>query len=85
MSANRSCEQCGALLPPRAPGGLCPKCLLAQAVAAPAEAWAADEAASRRTDTPIADFSARRFGDYELLEKIAGAAWASSIGPANSA
>jgi WD40 repeat protein len=44
---------------------------LAQAVHAPAEAWVADAATSQRTDTPIADTSAQRFGDYELLEKIA--------------
>jgi WD40 repeat protein len=44
---------------------------LAQAVHAPAEAWVADAATSQRTDTPIADTSVQRFGDYELLEKVA--------------
>jgi serine/threonine protein kinase len=75
MSAARSCEQCGTPLPPRAPGGLCPKCLLAQAVHVPAhlEALAAD------TDTTADSLATRhsstvthaRFADYELLDKVA--------------
>lgn len=73
MSATPSCEHCGALLSPRAPGGLCPKCLLAQAVLAPAnpeglaDGHAVDALATRHPPpaTPA------RFGDYELLAKVA--------------
>src|SRR5437879_2604138 len=32
MPVARQCPQCGAVLPPSAPKGLCPKCLLAAAV-----------------------------------------------------
>ena len=71
MSVTRLCEQCGKPLPPRAPGGLCPKCLLAQAVDAPTEPADDDQLASSKPILPAADFSARRFGDYELLEEIA--------------
>ena len=71
MSATRCCEQCGTTLPPRAPGGLCPKCLLGAAIKA--------SAASARDETPAGAAlqaasgkpSAGRFGDYELLERIA--------------
>ena len=65
------CEQCRQPLPPRAPGGLCPKCLLAQAVDAPIEPANDDQPASPKPILASADFSARRFGDYELLSKIA--------------
>ena len=67
----RWCEQCGQPLPPRAPGGLCPKCLLAQAVNAPIEPAHDDPPGSQKPILAAADFSARRFGDYELLNKIA--------------
>ncbi len=71
MSVTRLCEQCGKTLPPRAPGGLCPKCLLAQAVDAAIEPANDDQPATQKPILAVADFSARRFGDYELLDKIA--------------
>ncbi|RPJ69219.1 MAG: serine/threonine protein kinase, partial [Desulfobacteraceae bacterium] len=71
MSVTRLCEQCGQPLPPRAPGGLCPKCLLAQAVDAPMESDDDDPLVSSKPIHPAAASSARRFGDYELLDKIA--------------
>ena len=71
MSATRWCDQCGQPLPPRAPGGLCPKCLLAQAVQAPGQPANDNLRAMQNPILPSADFSARRFGDYELLEEIA--------------
>src|SRR5512135_3354696 len=64
MSATRCCEQCGTALPPRAPAGLCPKCLLGQAVKALAEPAVTVPGVSAAP-------SASRLGDYELLEKIA--------------
>jgi WD40 repeat protein/tRNA A-37 threonylcarbamoyl transferase component Bud32 len=65
MSAARSCEQCGVALPPRAPAGLCPKCLLGQALRASAKS---DRAGP---ETASGDSSAARLGDYELIERIA--------------
>lgn len=37
----------------------------------PADVWTADEAPSLGAGSPSADFSIRRFGDYELLEQVA--------------
>src|SRR5512143_1721233 len=71
MSATRCCEQCGAALPPRAPAGLCPRCLLGQAVHAPAEFAVAGPAAAISPETAPSRSGVRRLGDYELLEKIA--------------
>jgi eukaryotic-like serine/threonine-protein kinase len=71
MSATRCCELCGAALPPRAPAGLCPKCLLGQAIKASAESAPAGPTAATPPEVARASSSARRLGDYELLEKIA--------------
>jgi eukaryotic-like serine/threonine-protein kinase len=67
----RVCERCGAALLPRAPAGLCPKCLLRQAVAAAAQSAPAGPAGGARPEPALAEASAPRFGDYELIEKIA--------------
>ncbi|MGD0094617.1 MAG: serine/threonine-protein kinase, partial [Planctomycetota bacterium] len=71
MRAARVCERCGAALLPRAPTGLCPKCLLRQAVAAAAQPGLAGPAAGAPPEAVLAEASAPRFGDYELIEKIA--------------
>jgi WD40 repeat protein len=73
MSATRCCEQCGAALPPRAPGGLCPKCLLAQAVHAPAspEGLAVCQPVDPLVTRHSSLVTPSHFGDYELLEKVA--------------
>ncbi|MHC1763360.1 MAG: WD40 repeat domain-containing serine/threonine protein kinase [Verrucomicrobiia bacterium] len=65
LNAERTCEQCGVALPPRAPAGLCPNCLLSQAVRASAES------SQVGLETASGDSSARRLGDYELIERIA--------------
>jgi WD40 repeat protein/tRNA A-37 threonylcarbamoyl transferase component Bud32 len=71
MSVMRCCEHCGAVLPPRAPAGLCPKCLLRQAVQAPAESAQAAQPASPASLVTDHSSLPAHFGDYELLEKIA--------------
>jgi serine/threonine-protein kinase len=73
----QSCPRCGAALPADAPAGLCPQCLLRGGLAA-------DDADPERTqglpprsssDATFGGTGAgafpRRFGDYELLERIA--------------
>ncbi|MHC1764642.1 MAG: WD40 repeat domain-containing serine/threonine protein kinase [Verrucomicrobiia bacterium] len=59
-----SCEHCGKTLPARAPGGLCPRCLLAEAADSPMGPSQQDAGASGLASSP-------RFGDFELLDKIA--------------
>lgn len=69
-SVTASCEECGATLPPWAPAGLCPECLLGQAIGALAQSARAGSAAAE--PDPVADSSpARCLGHYELFEKIA--------------
>jgi eukaryotic-like serine/threonine-protein kinase len=74
MAENRKCEQCGAQLPPNAPQGLCPRCLVGMALSL------AGASGSRNLETaagPARETSSsalgrvRYFGDYELLEEIA--------------
>jgi eukaryotic-like serine/threonine-protein kinase len=71
MSAKRCCEECGTELPPRAPAGLCPKCLLGQAVQAGVECAQAGQSAAGPSEGALADTCTGRFGDYELIEEIA--------------
>lgn len=71
MSEKPCCEQCGKPLPPRAPGGLCPTCLLRQAVAASAAFVPVPQPSSVACAFPSVPAPVRRFGGYELLEKIA--------------
>ncbi|TAK96024.1 MAG: hypothetical protein EPO07_14890 [Verrucomicrobia bacterium] len=59
MRSGLTCPVCGALLPGDAPRGLCPKCLLGQAIEVP---------------SPASQFPGQRvryFGDYELLGEVA--------------
>ena len=66
MAVGSTCSRCGIALPPDAPAGNCPSCLLGLALADPA---GASPAASART--PAGEGTARHFGDYELLGEIA--------------
>ena len=66
MAVGSTCSRCGIALPPDAPAGNCPSCLLGLALADPA---GASPAASART--PAGEGTARYFGDYELLGEIA--------------
>src|SRR4051812_20596766 len=73
-----SCPRCGQSLPADAPAGLCPHCLLRGALSA-GSATDADatqalppNASARPAPAPAAvPAFPRRFGDYELLERIA--------------
>lgn len=60
------CAICGAAIPPAAPGGQCPLCLLNLASSTVLE----EEAAAWR-DLLLGPEQVRKFGDYELLEEIA--------------
>ncbi|MHC1767460.1 MAG: WD40 repeat domain-containing serine/threonine protein kinase [Verrucomicrobiia bacterium] len=71
MNAARICERCGAALLPRAPAGLCPKCLLGQAVKAPTQSAPASPPAAAPPARGLAEASTTPFGDYELIEEIA--------------
>src|SRR5579863_6846299 len=75
MSTANLCPQCGKPVPSDAPNGQCPACLLAAALAAPAEAAMAttlppSSQAATATATE-AGTRVRYFGDYELLQEIA--------------
>ena len=71
-----SCPRCGATVPDDAPSGLCPQCLLLGAIT-PNPDDDPDRTHPHTPTTPPSDstFSPstfpRRFGDYELLERIA--------------
>ncbi len=69
MAEKRTCEECGAELPPNAPQGICPQCLakLAVSFASPA----ATIAPSLPSEAKTAFGRIRYFGDYELVEEIA--------------
>ena len=77
MAEARSCPQCGREMPPDAPSGLCPRCLLRQLM--PNESGSPDGTVNDRTLPPRAAGSnglppgaqVRYFGDYEILEEIA--------------
>jgi serine/threonine protein kinase/WD40 repeat protein len=71
MSNESKCLKCGAPLTPDARDGVCPKCLLGQALAADVGASGSDLADCRAPETPVPGTKVRYFGDYELLEEIA--------------
>ena len=71
MSATRWCQRCWAVLPGGVRLPLCPKCLLGQAVRASADSARTKPPAGARPEAALAEPSTRRFGDYELIEKIA--------------
>jgi len=75
VATEPSCPRCGNTLPVDAPAGLCPHCLLRGALSAvPAADPEATQALPPRgtsADTVAVTAFPRRFGDYELLERIA--------------
>jgi serine/threonine protein kinase len=72
MNSIPICPSCGNSLPPDAPGGLCPVCLLKMDPSAkPAPKAKSGEPISTLTIGPEAFVRVRYFGDYELLEEIA--------------
>src|SRR5882672_4727233 len=81
MSAEPICQVCGARLPANAPGEPCPACLVRSAIGQPqgepaffppARSLIQPHASIvERGEAEPGSVSARRFGDYELLEEIA--------------
>lgn len=71
MSETRFCKRCGTALPPRAPAGLCPKCLLGQAVRNQPDGVCAEIATESESASIPFVLSGHRLGDYELHERIA--------------
>jgi serine/threonine protein kinase len=67
-SEPNSCPQCGAAIPPEAPQGLCPACLLAGA-AVPTEAGAAPTAAAKPEPPTLAELTAA-FPQLEIIKLI---------------
>src|SRR5262245_6687203 len=70
MSDPRTCPNCGTVLPPDAPSGVCPQCLL-QAGLNTADGLTPSPDGRSPLDAPDAGAKIRYFGDYELLNEIA--------------
>ncbi len=73
MSATRTCSKCGVALPPGLPLGLCPTCLLGEALDGGAETGAANaEPIGGRADDAVGggETLPRALGDFELIERI---------------
>ena len=80
VAAAPTCPRCGNTLPADAPAGLCPHCLLKGAISAQPKADpdatqslppATSAHPAKPLDTTAITTFPRRFGDYELLERIA--------------
>jgi eukaryotic-like serine/threonine-protein kinase len=70
VSESSNCQQCGVALESDSHAGLCPRCLVQVGIALqPAERLTAEQSSSAAADA--AEGLPRRFGDYELLERIA--------------
>lgn len=65
MPARNTCPRCGAALAEYGPGGLCPRCLLRDALESDSDS---EEPPSRSGRPP--GVRIRYFGDYELLEEL---------------
>src|SRR5438105_2394540 len=71
MKSERTCEECGAQLPPNAPQGLCPRCLIGMgAKLAPIAAGASGEAANTECVADVIEKPGDKIGHYKLLQKI---------------
>src|SRR5437660_1541353 len=78
MGHENICPDCGAVIPPNAPLGACPRCMMAPARCSPtaggrghAKAWTTNPVAESRSDEEKSG-KVRRFGDYELDEEPLG-------------
>jgi tRNA A-37 threonylcarbamoyl transferase component Bud32 len=67
--ASTACPKCGAAIPPEAPQGLCPKCLLQQA-SFPTETGPGSPTRHTRPAPPDRDELARAFPHLQILELI---------------
>lgn len=71
MNTNRLCPECQKPLPDDAPAGLCPPCLVRQAIAGSAPGEDGTVVLSVPRLPPAVGETLRYFGDYELLGEIA--------------
>src|ERR1043166_8346809 len=74
MTSSPTCPVCHRALPADAPRGICPRCLLAAALAAPADIINAESSGAEPESKHLSispQLSAKMFGDFELLEEIA--------------
>jgi WD40 repeat protein len=75
MSADRTCPECGAAIPPGSTDGLCAQCLFSLGLEVPDSPVAAPKppelAPLLAKATPAIGVKFHCFGDYELLEEIA--------------
>ena len=72
MASAGTCEECGGVLPARAPLGLCPRCLVATGLelARHSSPPSVEPARENRVE-PVSPDRLHRFGDYELIEEVA--------------
>lgn len=72
MSAQRTCDECGAEIPLNAPQELCPRCLVGMGIRL-TDSQVSDAPTEFDIRTSPAEIGSkiRYFGDYELLEEIA--------------
>lgn len=71
MNETKPCPKCGKTLPPDAPGGVCPKCLLAVGLDSLDDPGTEPTSGSSPAGQDPPATTVRYFGDYELLEEIA--------------
>ncbi len=76
MTVADRCPSCSTILPPDAPAGLCPNCLLKAGLSGSSETIDPSDAETLRLDDesrakPAALPAGTRFGPYELIERIA--------------
>ena len=67
---NNRCPQCGAPLPPDAPGGLCPNCLMQMNLAEPTMIDDETAAKAKKPKAPSPEEIAPLFPQLEILELI---------------
>ncbi len=77
MKTKDHCDKCGAPLPADAPRGICPRCMMQDALEATAQSPPTHSSSTHPVPSRSSNRGAeiggklRYFGDYELLEKIA--------------
>src|SRR5437868_1075229 len=76
MNTPRNCPACGVELPPDAPQGMCPNCLMKQAAPSEQETVRSDAPANRTISIDLSSVveigpMISYFGDYELLQEVA--------------
>jgi eukaryotic-like serine/threonine-protein kinase len=71
MNPESICKKCGGRLPGDAPEGLCPACLLRQALETPSIEPTLPVGEPAKSTAPPLGTAVRYFGDYELVQEIA--------------